>query len=402
MQPLSGNHTNSDSVNLDYIVRQKKRFHFKKWEAEIGGDICVAHSIKLQGRTYTVFLNGDAMGKSIQGAGGVLVLGAVFEANIERTRLSSDAQSQTPERWLKNSFVDFQKVFESFDGSMFISMLFGLVEDATGTLYFINAEHPHVVLYRDDSAEFLGGPPLRKAGFTPQEEVTIEVHSLLPGDVLFIGSDGKDDLFVGVDEQNRRIINEDERMFINSVEKAQASLQGTFELLTNHGELADDLSIMRIGYRETAAESGFRSHPETRKDVATVREMIMGNDYRGALEVLESAYVREPRHPVVLKNLIKVLGKLKQFDRAAVLSEEYMHLRPGDTDLLMAAAFSAYKSGRTNDAVEWGEQVRLRRPRDTRNLSLLEKLYESLGNAARVQTLRREQEQLAREVAEPY
>ena len=53
----------------------------------------------------TVFLNADAMGKSMQGAGGALVAGAVFNSIIERTMLSPTVQNQYPERWLKNSFV---------------------------------------------------------------------------------------------------------------------------------------------------------------------------------------------------------------------------------------------------------------------------------------------------------
>ncbi|MBI3394768.1 MAG: 7TM-DISM domain-containing protein, partial [Spirochaetia bacterium] len=103
--PLGGNFTKSKTVSTEILVRQKKKFQFKRWSAEIGGDLCVAQTIQLRGRTYTVFLNGDAMGKSIQGAGGALVLGTVFKAILTRTEMSSGAQERYPEQWLKECFV---------------------------------------------------------------------------------------------------------------------------------------------------------------------------------------------------------------------------------------------------------------------------------------------------------
>ncbi len=393
VKPLSGNHARSETVNVDYVVRQKKKFQFKKYNEEIGGDMCVAHSIRLQERSYTVFLNADAMGKSIQGAGGVLVLGAIFEANIARTRLSSEVQRQTPERWLKNSFTDFQKVFESFDGSMLISLVLGLVDDDTGTVYFMNAEHPRPVLFRGGRAAFLGEYVLRKIGFVGQGEVNIEVHSLQPGDVLFIGSDGKDDLLMGTDAASRRIINEDETLFLRIVERGAGDLRVIFDHVLGAGELADDFSVMRIGYLEEGLPTG-ENGSAVREEIARARDLIQSGDYPGARTLLEEANQKDPHHPVILKNLIKVLGKLKQYEDATRLSEQYLPLRPGDTDLLIAAAFCAFKAGRLDDAVEWGEQVRLRRPNDEKNLKLLENLYRTLGNADRVHILKKEQEKL--------
>lgn len=95
------------------------------------------------------------MGKSIQGAGGALVLGAVFASLIQRTKLTRQIQEQYPEQWLKFSFVELQKVFESFEGYMMISMVLGIVNNRTGAAYFINAEHPDLVLLRHGQATFL-------------------------------------------------------------------------------------------------------------------------------------------------------------------------------------------------------------------------------------------------------
>jgi hypothetical protein len=55
IEPLGGDYSTSDSVSIDYLISQKKKFHFKKWNSEIGGDLVVASSIQLGGKPYTVF-----------------------------------------------------------------------------------------------------------------------------------------------------------------------------------------------------------------------------------------------------------------------------------------------------------------------------------------------------------
>ena len=64
------------------------------------------------------------MGKSIQGAGGVLVLGTVFKSIIQRTNSTDYGKTVYPEKWLKDAFVEMHKAFVSFDGSMLMSFVF--------------------------------------------------------------------------------------------------------------------------------------------------------------------------------------------------------------------------------------------------------------------------------------
>lgn len=89
LEPLSLNQVDSEKFAVETFSRQKKRFSFKKKEYEIGGDLNIVCTIQLQGKKYTMVLNADAMGKSIQGAGGVLVLGSIMRAIIDRSRISS-------------------------------------------------------------------------------------------------------------------------------------------------------------------------------------------------------------------------------------------------------------------------------------------------------------------------
>ena len=160
------------------------------------------------------------MGKSIQGAGGALVLGAIFQSIIERTRISEEEQEKPPERWLKNTFVELHKVFESFDGSMLMSLVILVIEERTGILYYLNAEHPFTILYRDEKAEFLETETnLRKLGTTGVEGlIKINLFQLEDGDKIIAGSDGRDDVLLGFDEETgARIINEDETKILVSL-----------------------------------------------------------------------------------------------------------------------------------------------------------------------------------------
>ena len=71
----------------------------------------------------------------------------------------------------------------------------------------------------------------------------IQYH-LSPGDVLFIGSDGKDDIRLGFDKQ----MNEDETLFLRNVEKTEGDLNELVQVLRSTGEISDDLSILKISY----------------------------------------------------------------------------------------------------------------------------------------------------------
>ncbi|WP_408611504.1 7TM diverse intracellular signaling domain-containing protein [Leptospira abararensis] len=135
IQPLARIENQIQEIKIDTYVDQKKKFQFRGKEGEIGGDICIVGTIHLESGAYTVFANGDAMGKSIQGAGGALVLGVVFQAVLSRAK-SSYTKSRPPELWLKDLYVELQSVFVSFDGSMLSSVVLGMVSK-NGFVYYI-------------------------------------------------------------------------------------------------------------------------------------------------------------------------------------------------------------------------------------------------------------------------
>jgi hypothetical protein len=217
MRPLGRVTVESDAVAVRQFVRQKKTFVFKGREYDIGGDLNIVHNVRLLGREYIAFLNSDAMGKSIQGAGGALITGVIVNSYLHRPKVSSAYSGKHPERWLKDCYQDLQAVFETFDGSMLTSLVFGLLDVEQGLLYHINAEHPWGVLYRRGQAMFIEHEQfLRKIGIQlhiAEKDFRIQTLLLEPGDMLVFGSDGRDDVVIGEDAVNGRIINEDETSF---------------------------------------------------------------------------------------------------------------------------------------------------------------------------------------------
>lgn len=391
IKPLGANNAVQENVKVDFLLEQKKKFTFRRYHDEIGGDLNISNHIKLKGRSYTVFLNADAMGKSMQGAGGALVLGAVFESIIERTRLVDTMKDQSPERWLKNAFTELHKVFESFDGSMLVSSVMGLVDDEVGILYFINAEHPWTVLYRDGIASFIEDELMfRKLGTTGMEgSIFIKTFQLEPGDIIIAGSDGRDDILIGTDEEGGRIINDDEKLFLRVVEEGKSDLQSIYKILLSKGPLTDDLSLIRLSFKEADPEQKLHDEQKIRVKelLKKAKDTSQNKDIEEAISYLEEAESLDSRIPEVKKNFVKLFLKLKNYTKAARYAEDYLNIKPVDKEILYVASYSARKAGQLHKALDFGERLRLREPEHFKNLMNLAQVYIALKNYERAMTM---------------
>ncbi len=355
LKPLNGNHAKSETVTAEMLIEQKKQFQFKKWTAEIGGDVASTYSVMLRGRPCTAVINADAMGKSIQGAGGALVLGTVFKNVVARTQSGEALSRRFPEQWMKECFIELQNVFVSFDGSMMISAVFGLVDDATGLLYYINAEHPYTILYRGGRASFVEreGEYLRKIGVQGLDSaLRVGTLQLLPGDHVIMGSDGRDDLAVGTDPYGKRIISEDTDAILGSVERARGDLDGIVRDIKKRGEVTDDLSLLRITYNG--------SGPRVLEAESLAREAALAGEsgeWGRAAELLERAHDAEPGNHAILYHLAAAIRNDRSRER------------------------------NVEAAAEIAERVRLRQPWNVENLILLAELYAASGNTERAKSL---------------
>ncbi|MCR9144776.1 MAG: SpoIIE family protein phosphatase [bacterium] len=279
LHPMTSTNIEGEAVRIDSIVAQYKQFEFRGMAGELGGDLCMAEPLQLDGGRYVAFMNADAMGKSVQGASGAIVLAVAFRAFLH---LSADGQipisGRPPIEWLLRLTEELQRVFRPFEGRMMVSLLLGLVHESSGQLYAINAGHPSAVLLREGTASYVLHHSHDPIGSAPEDfdfvnrgaaenqaksESTSEQHppiayspesaiielQLLDGDVLITGSDGRDDLRRKDDGGRDLIQNEPER-FVQIVQSSGGDLMRIQEHLHAAGEQTDDLSLLRVAYRE--------------------------------------------------------------------------------------------------------------------------------------------------------
>ncbi|PNV72264.1 HAMP domain-containing protein [Leptospira inadai serovar Lyme] len=250
LKPFGIEKIENGRIAFESFIRQKKQFTFKGHDYEIGGDLSMADTLTIGGKSCSVFINADAMGKSIQGAGGAIVLGSIFGSILNRTKLFEDKVNEiTPQRWLKSTFLELSKIFEIFDGTMLVTAVIGIIEEDSGKAYIVNAEHPIPILYRNGKASLLHTKHFFNRMGIPQdssEAFIIQSIQLRSGDCLIIGSDGKDDLIAGRSDDGNNIINGSPETFLSCIEEAKGDLNEVYEKIKNH--LFDDISILKIEY----------------------------------------------------------------------------------------------------------------------------------------------------------
>jgi hypothetical protein len=356
INPLTINRVGNtvEDYRIDFYTKQKKVFEFRGRKMEIGGDINIVDKLNLKGREFIVFVNGDAMGKSIQGAGGALVLGVIFHSVVNRTNQKKESLSKGPETWLKECYLELQSVFETFDGSMLMSVVMGLIDVKSGFLFFVNSEHPWTVLYRDGKAGFLeDNLELRKIGTIGlHSEFRIKTHQLEVGDIVYAGSDGRDDILLGMTENGERIINEDEHLFLKCIEESNGELDRTVDSIFAKGELTDDLSLIRIEYSpDSIMTENFRSEEQERMNflISTAKTSLKEKDYVGASV---------------------------NFSLAA---EEF----PQSTDSYYLASYAFKMRKDFNEALNYGERLFLREPNLVKNILNLADIHRHIGNYSR-------------------
>ena len=363
--------------DVSILIEQKKKFEFRHKSSEIGGDICVADRLMLRGLHYRVLLNGDAMGKSVQGAGGAMVLGTVFRSALARTRLFEDTHELTPEHWIRQVYLELETVFRPFDGSMMASFILALVEENTGFTYLLNVEHPWAVLLREGEARFIETEcNLRKIGVTAEHlesDFRIDTVRLHPGDRLILGSDGRDDVWLNDQD---RTLNADETALLYHCEKAEGNLERIRKEIKRIGELSDDLSLLAYEYKEEmvppAADRLYDllKQLESRQDAGIMEQALenadllqkVGGEGEESLYRIAATYHRASNSDPLFAQLA-----LKQ-------SERLYYRNPGHSRNLMLLAHLYEKAGKLEEARATLVTLENLRPGDRRVQSLAEKL----------------------------
>jgi len=257
-------------------------------------------------------------------------------------------------------------------------------------MYYINAEHPFTVLYRYKRAVFIENKTyFHKIGMPDMEgTIFIQTLQLLPGDVIIAGSDGRDELFLGIDERGNSIINENEGEFLKRVEEGDGDLWRIFRRILRYGRLTDDISLLRISYSSPEKTLGFGTEsPEVTDLVERAKALRKNGKANEAVAILQKALNIEADNAEVLYELTRTNIERHDFALAAARAERYVNLRPGDTEMIYIASVCFRKAGRTVEAADLGERVRLRNPSLAKNLINLAKIYVMLKNPERAENM---------------
>ena len=398
--PLFYNANKSTAVSTQFLIQQKKTFEFREREGELGGDICVSGNLRLgtkeDHKRYVVALNGDAMGKSMQGAGGSLVMGVMMNSIMARSAAGNRILELTPEQWLTDVYRELQGVFRSFDGSMVISATIFVVEEETGKAWYWNAEHPHTVRIREGTASFIEEELLlRKLGIDSEIPFAVYRTQLEKGDVLIIGSDGKDDLNL-TPGAAKRTINEDEFLFLKVAEQGAGDLERIAQLVQQHGEITDDLSLLRIGFHEVQAPVRrviADDAPSYREAIEIdaydieefyhhAKELYQKGDLDQALSVLKDGYAIDHSNMKLNKLLGLLSFKGRDYEKAVQVLNRYLDEDPELPQSLMYLSLAEKKLGNLESALSAALRLLQLEPRNVRNLINLADISRLSGDGA--------------------
>ena len=407
-KPLNYNANKSKLVTTEFLIQQKKKFEFRKKASELGGDICVSGTLRLgtpeNFKRYIVAVNGDAMGKSMQGAGGSLVMGVVLNTIMARSAKGDRVMNQTPEQWMRDVYDELHGVFLSFNGSMVISATLALIQEETGEMYYFNAEHPFQVLFRNGRASFIEEElTLRKIGLDGEFPFAVHRFQLEPGDVVIMASDGRDDIDLTPTEA-QRTINDDEYLFLQRVEESRGALEQIVVGLERLGTLTDDLSFIRIGFHEhvTAAQPA-RGPQATQSERVVIEIDVESEDLEekeklfedlyekgreaartgkndDALNFLRRAYELRRDVPALNKILAVLTFKEKDYRTAVTILSSYLRDDPAIVDFWLYLSIAHKRIGNNAEALEAANRVFELNPDRIPNLVQLADLHQKLGN----------------------
>jgi tetratricopeptide (TPR) repeat protein/HAMP domain-containing protein len=380
-KPLFFDANKSDLVKTEFIIKQKKQFQFRNKNADLGGDICITGNLKLgtpeNFKRYTMVMNGDAMGKSMQGAGGSLVMGVVMNSIMARSASNKRILDETPEKWLTDTYFEVNSVFKTFNGTMVLSAVVALIEDATGKMFYWNAEHPFSVLYRDEKASFIESAlNLRKLGLESEYEFQVFQFQLEPGDRVILGSDGRDDIDLTPNEPIRTI-NDDEYLFLNVVEEAKGDIHLFEGILKLKGDLTDDLSFLAIKFQEdrvgmgpliddslknsnSIANSSDLRSPELVTELNKIynesKKLYLNGHIDAARDKMEEAYSMEKNLPKLNKLYGLLCFKTRDYEKAIQILESLTTLTAPDEEILYYLSVSYKKLSNYQNALNYAQK----------------------------------------------
>ncbi len=365
---------NSGNNNISIFNKPYFEFEFRGIKKRVGGDISISDNLFINNDEYLFIMNSDAMGKSLQGAIGALVVGITTKNFLSENK---NCKNLTPEKWLFNLFMILQKSFECFEETMFASSCMALLNLKKGIYYQVNSDHPKTIIYRNNEATFLNSTTdTNKLGVSIiPNQFKVSTYTLEQGDIIIIGSDGKDELILN-DVNGNPYYNLDENLFLKIVEQSNGDLDKMIITLNSTGIVRDDLSIIKFEY--------------TNFDFGKVIERFFQNSsinynfkiYKDSPDILFIEDVSKvfPESSYLNKYLGLYYYRFRKFEKANNYLRIYNSLYSDSIDLLYIESILNKKLGNFLDAKISAEKIFLRNPEHKKNLFNLLHIYNELGD----------------------
>jgi hypothetical protein len=367
---------NNKIKNIEIYEKPYHIFEYRGEKKLIGGDICVTDQVFIGGKEFLFLINGDAMGKSLQGAIGALAIGIVVKSYLKENKISNNT---SPELWIYGLFSKLNESFECFEETMFASSCISLLDYNDGFYYQVSSEHPKTILLKSDKANFLNNSvDTCKLGVNGiQSQFKILTKELSPGDIIIIGSDGKDEIIMR-DENNKEYYNLDENIFLDIVNETKGNLNEIIFSLNKKGKIRDDISIIRLEYNPIIQHNSEEiSTFFKKKYISKNKEYTLNSE-----EILffENLNIVFPELNIINKILGLHFYNLNNIEKAILYIKKYNYNFPNSLYLLHIHTLINKKIGNYIDAKYSGEQILLRRPKNKKNLNNLISIYKKLDD----------------------
>ncbi len=362
IEPFVQNNGNDAAIQIDFILKQYKSFTFRKFQKEIGGDIFLSRKIFLLKKKYTFIFNGDAMGKSMQGAGGAIVTGAAMQSILDRNR-SHRNQMLTPERWLFETYRDLNYIFKSFQGNMIISIYLAILDDATGLLYYMNCDHPATAIYRDKVAGYIDNPmdyPKLGMSFGPRF-FRVRLFKLEEGDVLVGGSDGRSDLFMEEDGVNT-VYSMDDEHFLRIVEKCNGRIPDIYETIQKMGKIADDITLFSLQYMPEKNPRNKLTKKEEEKIKFIFLKFEDRKKIKAKIKQMKKVLKINPENTDAMENLSELYYIIKLYKRSQYYAFRVLWIAPWNLKALLLYVKTSVKRQDYANATSAYEMLTFRYP----------------------------------------
>jgi tetratricopeptide (TPR) repeat protein len=267
---------------------------------------------------------------------------------------------------------------------MLVSIVMGLIDHSSGLLYYINAEHPFIVLYRDGKSQFLPNQFIYRKLGSPITGALIEIQTfqMEPFDRIILGSDGRDDIIL-FDKNPQGELNSDERFFLNLVNSQQGDLEKIYQYYAVQPEiLTDDLSLMSLELAPDYTPPNLKWRSEKLPDL--IHAHLTDQEL---LESWKKKKSNAEKNPYLFKQYAIIFHERGMHEHCYEAASRFIDFDPSDLEMIYITSHSARKIGNFLDSIDLGERVRIRNSAHLANLVNLAKSYLSLGIKERVKQI---------------